>query len=673
MPPVSFAPPVAVPLACASASGTLHAALVRPYRATTPTLSFGSGDTEATLTVSAAGLSASDTVMVGFGTLPAGDVAGRQAEAKVAVTEAAGSSADAGDLNLLAIEYAEASHTVVAGGPGAEVTVRITPPADREVSVPVRVTGADGMAGEYAGYGIPRAVRFEPGDSVATFLAQAPAEAPAGTLALGFGALPEAVRAGPAATSVVHVIAADAGPCSTSRSKSGSRSSDVPWPRVPGRPSEDASTTPCGRTPCEPGSPARVWPVPTGARAVRGLASLTGAPLNGARLGGSAAAPRTLELPTGREAAPRLLPAVSFSKALGAQTAGSAPRFSVWGEGSAQGYRGEPGGVAYDGGMRALTVGVDARIGTSALLGLSVMRSDGDFDYSNQTLAGTLGHAMNTVHPYLFVQPSPRIGVWVMGGYGSGNVEDEEPGRTLDATLRMISGGVSVPLARRGGFGLGLSGDEFGVRMSTDGQGGEGTATRARALIEASYAAGGLKLATHAGARLDGGDADTGAGTEVGASIGYAGNGVDLAFNTRLGASSDGHWEWGAGLRLAWDPGARCEGLRLAVSPARGHDRSGVRALLDNGTFAASRYGAGAQPLRTWRLDAETGYGFKAHDSRSLDAYGRLSARDGGHNWTLGSGYDIASRLKLRIEGVRAHALTGGTTQGLRLGLDFKF
>ena len=74
--------------------------------------------------------------------------------------------------------------------------------------------------------------------------------------------------------------------------------------------------------------------------------------------------------------------------------------------------------------MQALTAGADARFGASALAGLALMRSDGEFNYHNRSLEGSLGHAMNTVLPYLHLQPSPRIALWAIGGLGSGDIED---------------------------------------------------------------------------------------------------------------------------------------------------------------------------------------------------------------------------------------------------------
>ena len=208
------------------------------------------------------------------------------------------------------------------------------------------------------------------------------------------------------------------------------------------------------------------------------------------------------------------------------------------------------------------------------------------------------------------------------------------------------------PLARRGPFGLALATDAFGVRTSTAATTAiasrQGAATRARALLEASFnSARGLTLATRAGARYDGGDADTGAGAETGASLGFRGRGLDAALDARAAFGSGGHREWGAALRFAFDPGTPGQGLRLSVSPARGQPQSGVRNLLDGG-YPGAR--GPAHDLSGWRLDAETGYALPSLGNGSLDTYARLSAHPGRRLWSAGTRYDMNQTLRLTLE-----------------------
>ncbi len=633
------------------------------------TVTFQTGASRGTLAVSTGGLSASDTVAVRFGDLPEGVAVGVPATTRIVVAAAAGdrvsrSVVEDGSPTELEVEYAQAEYSAVAGGPGTEIVLRLSPAADRRVAVPVTATQAVSMEAA-----LPDSVVFEPGDSLAAFTLDVPAGTGANLLALGFGALPEAVSAGAVASATVDITDHDPGPlrdeafevglavlgravAEGARQAVGARIDAVM------RPAGGGSGTGL------PGSAAE-W----AGRAAGTLASLTGAPLNASSAADMTRRSGSVDLPTGREAARRLLPSLSFATALGPQSAQGRPRIGLWAEGSAQSFRGEPG-IDYDGGLRALTVGADARIGSSALLGVSLMRSDGDLDYGHRSAEGSLGHAMNSVHPYLFVQPSPRIGLWAMAGYGSGDVRDDDRHGDTGASLRMLSGGVKLPLARKGAFGLALNGDAFTVGMSAEDGQREGSASRARALLEASWTAGGLKLATQAGARYDGGDADTGGGAETGASIGYAAHGLDLDLRGRLALGSGRHREWGAALRLAFDPGTRGEGFRLAVSPRHGHDRNGIHGLMDGGTFHAVTPDTGPN----WRLDAEAGYGLKNSGmAGALDSYTRLSADGRNRSWSFGSRYSVSQTLRLGIEGSRDRMPGQTSNLGLKIGVDFQF
>ena len=630
------------------------------------------GASSATVAVGTAGLSASDTLAVRFGALPDGVAIGVPATTRIIVAAAAGDRAsrsvvEDGSPIELEVEYAQAEYVAVAGGPVTEVTLRVSPAADRRVAVPLTVGRA--ISPEPA---VPDSVVFEPGDSLAAFMLDVPAGTEPGLLALGLGALPEAVSAGTVASATVDIAAGDIGAlrdeafevglavfgravAEGARQAVGARIDAVM------RPERGGSGTPI------PGS-ASEW---TG-RAAGTLASLAGLP-PGASSSADMAQRRSgsLELPTGREVAGRLLPRVSFATGLGPQAAQGRPRFGLWAEGSTQSFRGEHR-IDYDGGLRALTVGADARIGSSGLLGLSLMRSDGDLDYGNRSVDGSLGHAMNSIHPYLFLQPSPRIGLWAMAGYGSGDVRDDDRQGDTGASLRMLAGGVRVPLARSGAFGLALTGDAFTVGMRASDRGGEGSASRARALLEASWTAGGLKLATQAGARYDAGDADTGGGAETGASVGYAGHGLDLDLRGRLALGSGRHREWGAALRLAFDPGTRGEGFRLAISPGHGHDQSGVHGLMDGRALQAMP--TATRPGQQWRLDGEVGYALKnPGGGGALDSYTRLSSHGRNRSLSFGTRYGVNQLLRLGIEASRSQLPGQHPNLGLRLALDFTF
>ncbi len=634
------------------------------------TVTFQTGASAGTLAVSTVGLTASDTLAVRFGDLPDGVAVGVPATTRVVVAATAGDRAsrsvvDGATPTELEVEYAHAEYSAVAGGPGTEITLRVSPAADRRVAVPLTVGQA--ISPEPA---VPDSVVFEPGDSLAAFMLDVPAGTEPGLLALGFGTLSEAVSAGTVASATVD-IAANTGALrdeafEVGLAVLGRAVAEGARQAIGARIDAVMRPTGGGSGTAAPGSAAE-W----AGRVAGTLASLTGAPLNASSAADMNRRSGSVDLPNGRDAVRRLLPSVSFATSLGPQSPRGLPRLGLWAEGSTQSFRGEPG-IDYDGGLRALTVGADARIGSSALLGVSLMRSDGNLDYGNRSVEGSLGHAMNSVHPYLFLQPSPRIGLWAMAGYGTGDVADDDRHGDTGASLRMLSGGVKVPLARRGAFGLALNGDAFTVGMSTEGGEREGSASRARALLEASWTAGGLTLATQAGARYDAGDADTGGGAETGASIGYAAHGLDFDLRGRLALGSGRHREWGAALRLAFDPGTRGEGLRLSVSPRHGHDRNGIHGLMDGGTLQMMTPIAGRHG-QDWRLDAEAGYGLKNPGGGALDSYTRLSADGRSRSWSFGTRYNVSRTLRLGIEGSRRQMAGQHPNLGVKLALDLAF
>ncbi|MYK87931.1 MAG: hypothetical protein F4018_06060, partial [Acidobacteria bacterium] len=178
----------------------------------THTVTFQAGASTATLAVSTSGLSAADTVAVRFGNLPEGVAVGVPATTRIIVAATAGdrvsrSVVEDDSPTELEVEYAQTEYEAVAGGPGTEITLRVSPAADRRVAVPLTATQADSMEPM-----LPDSVVFEPGDSLAAFMLEVPAGTGSGLLALGFGALPEAVSAGAVSSATVDIADHDPGP-----------------------------------------------------------------------------------------------------------------------------------------------------------------------------------------------------------------------------------------------------------------------------------------------------------------------------------------------------------------------------------------------------------------------------------------------------------------------------
>ena len=146
-------------------------------------------------------------------TLAADDL-GKRISVRVRFTDDGGSeetvtseaTAAINKLLQLQASFAQAEYQAAEGGEPASINVNLSPAADRRVEVPLVVKPQGGVTS--ADYdGVPASVVFEVGMTVATFQVAALADQendPGESLALGFGDLPEAVRAGdPPATTVI--------------------------------------------------------------------------------------------------------------------------------------------------------------------------------------------------------------------------------------------------------------------------------------------------------------------------------------------------------------------------------------------------------------------------------------------------------------------------------------
>ena len=133
---------------------------------------------------------------------------------------------------------------------------------------------------------------------------------------------------------------------------------------------------------------------------------------------------------------------------------------------------------------------------------------------------------------------------------------------------------------------------------------------------------GTLTPSAEIGVRHDGGNAETGAGLEVGGGLRYEGWGfsIEASARTLVAHKESGYDEWSASCAIRIDPGASGRGLSLSIAPTWGAAGSGVDRLwglthgeeLGNCEFEAER-----------RLEAELGYGIFAPRHRPTNWPGR--------------------------------------------------
>ena len=166
-------------------------------------VTFNSGDTEESITFVATDDSVDDddeSVLLGFGTLPAGVSAGSPATATVNITD--------NDVPTVTVRYEQASYTV---GEGSSVVVKVILSADpeRSVTVPISRTNQGGASnGDYSGVGANTSVTFNSGDTEESITFAATDDSVDDddeSVLLGFGTLPAGVSAGSPATATVNI------------------------------------------------------------------------------------------------------------------------------------------------------------------------------------------------------------------------------------------------------------------------------------------------------------------------------------------------------------------------------------------------------------------------------------------------------------------------------------
>ena len=414
----------------------------------------------------------------------------------------------------------------------------------------------------------------------------------------------------------------------------------------------------------------------------------------------------------------RLGSASSFQVAFGgardgAQDAGAgfAQGWTLWGRAGATGFDGPNDNLFLEGTTRSAYLGLDYRFGTGLLVGLAGSRNSAAIDFESQVNGtGSVDARLTSLYPYLQWSPRPGLGVWGLAGAGRGNADMSETaggGLATDLAMRMGALGARQELYR----GFAVKADVFAVRIQSDAVAElAGVTANARRLrlapeLSARWSVGSdisLRAQVEAGARWDGGDAQTGAGAEAGAAFGFAhraaGLEVDVRGRALLAHQAEDYGDWGAGFAVRLQPGGDQEGLSLMVAPTWGNPTSGVGTLWRDG--AAGLAGPGGQPQPTatgalaandvdWtpgRLAMEVGWGVQLPGGGQVTPFGRWSREgaDGhrlnvGTRWTIlgerqvGGGNDAPSGAgglfdAAGVLGVGASDADG--VRGLRLDLD---
>ena len=362
---------------------------------------------------------------------------------------------------------------------------------------------------------------------------------------------------------------------------------------------------------------------------------------------------------------------------------------SFWSRGAQSRFSGREGALSLGGDVRTTMFGADYARGP-VVAGLSLSNSRGLGEYAG-VAGGQVASSVTGLYPWLGYKMTERVTVWGVAGYGTGGLLlTPDSGQALESglSMAMAAAGTRGALVAGGasGFELAFKADALWVGTAIDGVDGpagrlkatDAAVTRFRTGLEGSraYTLGGrlsLTPSVEVGLRHDGGDAETGAGMDVGAGliVSDAGTGlaVDVRVRTLLVHQDENFSERGVAVSLSYNPTPSTPlGFTARVAPSwGGQAMSGTEALWGRETMAGMAHGGVAQGNR---LDGEVGYGLPVGSRFVGTPRVGFSTSEYGQDYRVGYGLGVLDRESMNFElGVEAQRrnspVLGGPSNGL--------
>ena len=342
---------------------------------------------------------------------------------------------------------------------------------------------------------------------------------------------------------------------------------------------------------------------------------------------------------------------------------------SFWSRGARSSFMGREGALALDGDVRTTMFGADYAKGP-LVVGLSLADSRGLGNYAGVD-AGRVATSVTGLYPWLGYRVTDRVdGVGRGRLRGGGMTLTPGGGPTLESglSMAMAAGGTRGELigGGAGDFGLAFKADGLWVGTSVDGVDGpsgrlaatETAVTRFRTGLEGSrefLLAGRISLRPSAevGLRHDDGDAETGAGVDVGGGLIVADSSTGLSLDVRMRMlvvhQADGFRERGMALSLSYDPTPSTPlGFMARVVPSWGGEATGgSEALWGRETMAGLADGGFTSGNR---LDTEIGYGLPLGSRFVGTPRVGFAATEYGRDYRMGYGLTLLERQTLNLE-----------------------
>ena len=375
----------------------------------------------------------------------------------------------------------------------------------------------------------------------------------------------------------------------------------------------------------------------------------------------------------------------SFDYSPGGGGDGWLSNWSAWGRTSATRFEGADGRVRVGGAVETASIGVDAERGRW-LAGVALSRSRGSGSYRGGS-GGKLSSELTSLNPFARFAVGAGTSLWGTVGYGVGDMTltPERSGEAMRSGLssRMAALGGRGVLASRGDgdgqFRLAVRSDALWTSTESEAVGGlagaAGTTTRVRVLLEAggslpAWPGGVLSPRLEAGLRHDGGDAETGAGVEAGAGLGYRLGRLSVQLDARaLLAHEDSEYrEWGLGGSVGYAAGAGGRGLSLSLGSALGATHSGVRGMWARETAEGIARGGLTGPAGAGRHRAELAYVFgRDPEGPRWRPFLGVEAANGGSSLSAGLGLEAGPETGARLEFTRRDGGLGDAEYALQL------
>ena len=227
-----------------------------------------------------------------------------------------------------------------------------------------------------------------------------------------------------------------------------------------------------------------------------------------------------------------LLAGTSFALTEGSRESGLG---SVWGRAAHSRFDGREGDLTLDGEVESALLGADLARGRGTA-GLVLSRSRGEGGYREPSGSGEVEATLTGLYPWGSYAASERLVLWGVLGHGEGTLTLRPAGKTAietDMDLSMAAAGLRGLLAAapaEGGLELSTVSDMLLVRTTSeeirDNENKQSLAstdaevTRVRVGLEGAWRGlGSLEPSFGIGMRHDGGDAETGLGADIGASL----------------------------------------------------------------------------------------------------------------------------------------------------------